>query len=102
MQIKTTENGEGRTVKIRTDERLDCKIHSILSQVAILANSPWIENIEIDLQDTSIIRDSGLSMLAMLCKKSGLSRNHIGVVNCHPELRTQLIKSKLSGCLNVA
>ena len=101
MQIKTTDNGNGRTVSIQTDERLDWKVHGIFSQVTILANSPWIENIEIDLRQTRIIRDSGLSLLSVLCMKSGLSRNHIGVVNCRPELRAQLLNSKLAGYLRV-
>ena len=102
MKIKTTDNGTGRTVNIRVDERLDWKIHSIVSQVAILTHSPWVDTMEIDLRKTKIIRDSGLSMLSMLCQKSGLSRKHIGVINCRPELRTRLINSKVAGFLHLA
>ena len=102
MQIKTSDTGNGRTVKIRTDEQLDAKILDVVSQAVILANSPWIDKIEIDLRKTRVIRDSGLSLLSRLCEKSGLSRNHIGLVNCRPEIRPRLIRSKLSCYLHFA
>ena len=102
MQIRTSDNGNGRTVKIQADEHLDAKILGMVSQAVILASSPWIDNIEIDLRKTRVIRDAGLSLLSRLCEKSGLSRNHIGLVNCSPEIRPRLIRSKLSCYLHVA
>jgi anti-anti-sigma regulatory factor len=102
MQIKTVDNANGRTLVIRADESLDCQIHSDFSQAAIVASYPWIKNIEIDLRSTTIIRDSGLSILSMLSRKSGLQRNHIKLVNCRPEIRARLRKCKLVRDLLVA
>lgn len=102
MQIKTIVNCNGRAIKIRADEHLDWNIHSVMCQALVLTSSPWIINIEIDLRKTRVIRDSGLSLLSMLCEKSGLARNHIDLVNCRPEIRSRLMKSKLTSYLQVA
>ena len=102
MRIKTTDNRSGKTLQIRADKTLDCKIHSVFSDAALVARTPWINQIEIDLRKTRLIRDSGLSMLSMLRNKSGLQRRQIRLVNCRPEIRTRLIQSPLAGFLHVA
>jgi len=102
MQIKTAKNGNGRTLMISADESLDCQIHSEFSEAAIVASYPWIKNIEIDLRSTKIIRDSGLSILLMLSRKSGLQRDQIKLVNCRPEIRVRLKRCKFVGDLQVA
>lgn len=101
MQIMTVGSGYSRTLRIRADKSLDCSIHSVFSQAAILADYPWIDNIEIDLGKTRIIRDSGLSMLSMLSAKLGLQKGRIKLINCRPEIRTRLHKSTLAEHLSV-
>ena len=102
MKIRTADNGKGKTLLIRADKTLDCKTHSVFSEAALVASYPWINDIEIDLRKTTLIRDSGLSMLSMLRKKSGLQRRHIKLVNCRPEIRSRLIQSPLARFLHVA
>ena len=102
MKMKTSENGKGRTLLIRADKTLDCKTHSVFSDAAMVASSPWINDIEIDLSKTTLIRDSGLSMLSMLRNKSGLKKRQIRLINCRPEIRARLITSPLATFLHVA
>ena len=102
MKFKTTDNSNGKTLLIRADKTLDCNTHSMFSDAALVASSPWINDIEIDLSKTTLIRDSGLSMLSMLGKKSGLKRCQIRLVNCRPEIQTRLIQSPLTSFLHVA
>ncbi|MDX1697740.1 MAG: hypothetical protein R3308_05600 [Thiohalobacterales bacterium] len=102
MKIKTTDNRNGKTLLIRADRTLDCKIHSLFSDAALVARYPWINRIEIDLRKTRIIRDSGLSMLSMLRNKSGMQKRQIRLVNCRPEIRIRLIESPLARFLHVA
>jgi len=52
---------------------------------------------EIDLCKTRIIRRSGLAMLLMLIKESGQSSDDIALVNCQPEIRSQLASCRFSG-----
>jgi len=99
MQIKTVGSGYCRTLRICIDKCLDCSVHSIFSQAAVLANYPWINDIEIDLGKTRIIRDSGLSMLSMLSVKLGSQRDRIKLTNCRPEIRARLHNSVLAGHL---
>ena len=102
MEMKTSDNGKGRTLQIRADKTLDCNTHSIFSDAAMVASTPWINDIEIDLRSTTLIRDSGLSMLSMLHNKSGLARRQIRLVNCRPEIRARLKKSPFASFLQVA
>lgn len=104
MHIKTLETRTGRTVAIRAGERLDWRIHTIFSQAASLVSdtASTCSGIEIDLRKTRLIRDSGLSMLNMLSKKSGLPRTQIRLVNCSPEIRARLYASGLAGSVEVS
>lgn len=103
MQIKTFETRTGRTIAIRADERLDWRVHNIFSQAVTLAcsASQSLSDIVIDLRKTRLIRDSGLSMLSMLCKKTGLPREQIRLVNCSPEIRARLNASARAGTVRV-
>jgi anti-anti-sigma regulatory factor len=102
MVISTTSNDTGRTLLIKTDQILDLETFSMFSNAALVASYPWINDIEIDLRSTTTIRDSGLSMLLMLSKKSGMKKPQIRLLNCSPEIRDQLTRHRLDNRLEVA
>ena len=98
MRIKLFGNSDGKTLRVYTDKCLDVSIHRIFSQVV---DNPQVNDLEIDLRKTKIIRDSGLTMLSMLTNQSRLQREHIKLVNCRPRIRTQINNSFLVGRLQV-
>jgi anti-anti-sigma regulatory factor len=102
LNIKTTDNDKGKTLLIRADETLDCETHTVFSNAALVASYPWINEIEIDLGNTTLIRDSGLSMLLMLMNKTGMRRRQIRLTNCRPEIRTRLTTSPVADLLYLA
>lgn len=92
----------GRTIRICADENLDWRIFKIFDRAAAQASCGKIKSIEVDFQKTRIIRDSGLNMLLMLVKLSGLSSNQIVLVNCRPEIQERLYETRFSGRFHVA
>ena len=85
-----------RTIKISADECLDWKSYNLFYETAFKCCHRLIKKMEIDLCKTRIIRRSGLAMLLMLIKESGLSSEAIALVNCKPEIRSQLANCSFS------
>jgi anti-anti-sigma regulatory factor len=102
MQIMTTDNGNGNTINIRTDERLDFSACGMFSQAWKLTEYPEIENIEIDLGDTRYINDSGLAMLLLLSERTRKLVGQIKLVNCNAELINRLSCNPLATAFHVA
>jgi ABC-type transporter Mla MlaB component len=101
MQIKTIINDTGRTLRIWVSDCLDLQLHGVFTKAALVASYILINDIEIDLQNTREIRDSGLALLLMLARKSGLQHGSIKLVNCPRELRSRLLQNNLNGHFQV-
>lgn len=99
MQISTIANGSGRTLRIRTNENLDLQQHGIFSKAAIVADYTLIDDIEIDLENTRIIRDSGLALLLMLSRKS--KSGCIRILNCPKDLQKLLSMNNSAGYFQI-
>jgi ABC-type transporter Mla MlaB component len=97
MQIRTILSETGRTLKIWASENLDIRLHKDFSNAAIVANYRLIDDIEIDLKNTRIVRDSGLALLLMLSRKTGLQKDHIRLLNCPADLEARLSSNSLAG-----
>ena len=101
MQIRTILSETGRTLKIWASENLDLRLHKDFTNAAIVANYRLIDSIEIDLKNTRVIRDSGLALLLMLSRKTGLQKDHIRLLNCPENLQARLSGSKLASHFQV-
>lgn len=97
MQIKTIFRGTNRTLRIWASEILDLRLHSAFSNAALVANYTLIDDIEIDLRDTHVIRDSGLALLLMLGRKAGRRCGLIKLINCPEDLQARLSRNNLAG-----
>lgn len=84
-------------LKILTGKCLDWRSFNLFDSASLKSNILSIQYIEIDFCNTRIIKASGLTMLLMLIKNSGLPREHIALVNCRPEIRDQLAECTFSG-----
>ncbi|MEZ5543458.1 MAG: hypothetical protein R3F42_15680 [Pseudomonadota bacterium] len=102
MQIRTVLNGTRRTLKIWVCETLDVQLHAAFANTAVVANYTLIDDIEIDLQHTRVIRDSGLALLMMLQHKCARHCSRIRLVNCSEELRSRLLLNNLAGHFQIA
>lgn len=96
MQTVETGRATSRKLRIRTDECLDWRSYNLFDSAALKSNYHPIKEIEIDLRNTRVIKDSGLTMLLMLIKQSGQARDGIALVNCRPELRSRLAECTFS------
>jgi len=90
MQAIKLKTGKTRTLKVRTDECLDWRSYDLFDAAALNCSQRSIRNMQIDLRHTRSIRHSGLTMLLQLIKQSGLPGDNIAIVNCRPEIRSQL------------
>ncbi|MEZ5541002.1 MAG: hypothetical protein R3F42_03050 [Pseudomonadota bacterium] len=102
MQIRTIINDTGRTLRIWANESLDLQQHDTFSKAAIVASYTLINDIEIDLQNTRIIRDSGLALLLMLRRKTRQRNGSMRLINCPAELQTRFSNTSLAGDLRIA
>ena len=96
-QTVQTSRVASRKLRICTDECLDWRSYNLFDSAAQKSNYHPIQEIEIDLRNTRVIKDSGLTMLLMLIKQSGLTRDGIALVNCRPEVRSRLAECSFSG-----
>ena len=96
MQIRTILGETGRTLRIWASENLDIRSHEDFSNAAMVANYRLIDRIEIDLKNTRIIRDSGLALLLMLSRKTGLRKEHFRLLNCSEDLQARLSSNNLA------
>lgn len=97
MHIKTIFRGTKRTLRIWVCESLDIRLHTAFSNAALVANYTLIDDIEIDLRDTHIVRDSGLALLLMLRRIAGRQCGHIKLLNCPADLQSRLSRNNLAG-----
>lgn len=97
MQLSTTTSDTGRTLRIWASESLDLQQHETFTKAALVASYTLINDIEIDLQNTRIIRDSGLALLMMLRRKTRRQDRRIRLINCPEELRTRFFSNALAG-----
>jgi ABC-type transporter Mla MlaB component len=97
MKFKTILTATGRTLKIWACDNLDIQLHSAFANAAVVANYALIDDIEIDLKNTRTVRDSGLALLLMLFRRSGLRDGHIRLVNCPKDLKTRLSRNNMAG-----
>jgi hypothetical protein len=95
MRLKVTFSGTCRTLKIWACENLDIRLHSAFTNAALVAGYSLVDDIEVDLKNTRIIRDSGLALLMMLRRKSGRQCERIRLVNCPQDLQARLSRDKL-------
>ena len=102
MLISTTNNGNGNTINIHTDECLDFSVCSLFSRAWELTEYPDMEHIVIDLGNTRRINDSGLAMLLLLSERTEKVVGKIQLVNCRPEVKKRLSYSSLATAFKVA
>ena len=88
--------GKKRLLKIRADECLDWRSFPLFDKIANNCSHQPVSKMEIDLCKTRAIKRSGLTVLLMMIKESGLSRDEIALVNCRPEIRSQLSSCNFS------
>jgi anti-anti-sigma regulatory factor len=90
MQAIKLKTGKTQTLKVRADECLDWRSYNLFDEAALNCSQRSIRKMQIDLRHTRSIRRSGLTMLLQLIKQSGLPGDNIAIVNCRPEIRSQL------------
>jgi anti-anti-sigma regulatory factor len=95
MKLSSSYLPTGRVISIETDEELDLTSHSVFVDACRLAEYPKHGMIDVDLMRTRNIRASGMAMLLMLYKLTGWERSRIRLLNCHPEIRKQLMRSQV-------
>jgi hypothetical protein len=95
MKLTTSHTSIGRVISIETDEELDLKSHGVFVDACRLAGHPEQSTIDVNLMKTRKIRGSGVDMLLMLRELTGFESNRIRLINCNPEIRNQLITSKV-------
>jgi anti-anti-sigma regulatory factor len=95
MKLSTRRASTGRVISIETDEELDLKSHGVFVDACRLSEHPEHSTINVDLVKTRSLRDSGVAMLLMLRELTGPERPRIRLLNCNPDIRNQLLKSKL-------
>ena len=95
MKLSTRHSSTGRVITIEADEELDLKSHGVFVDACQLAEQPDHSAIDVDLIKTRNIRGSGVAMLLMLRKLTGWEGSRIRLLNCHPEIRSQLMRSQL-------
>ena len=96
MQAMELKPRKKRMLRIEADEYLDWRSYHIFYEAAFRCSHRLIKAMEIDLSKTRVITRSGLSMLLMLIKESGLSSDAIVLMNCQPEIRSQLASCSFS------
>ncbi len=95
MKLATIHTSIGRGITIETSEDLDLRSHSVFIHACNLAKHLDLKAIEVDLRKTQTIRDSGLAMLLMMRKRIEWESDSIKLVNCSPEIRSQLSSSNV-------
>jgi anti-anti-sigma regulatory factor len=95
MKLSTRHTSTGRVITIEADEELDLKSHGLFVDACRLAEPPEHCTIDVDLVCTRSIRSSGVAMLLMLRELTGWERGRIRLLNCHPDIRSQLMRSQL-------
>ncbi|MGB7930821.1 MAG: hypothetical protein WCH04_01115 [Gammaproteobacteria bacterium] len=95
MKLSTNHTSIGRVITIEVDEVLDLQSHGIFVDACKLAEHHDQNTIDVNLRNTRNIRDSGLAMLLMLREITGCESDSIRLVNFSPEIRGQLITSKV-------
>ena len=90
MQAIKLKTGKTQTLKVRADECLDWRSYPLFDEAALNCSHRAIRKMQIDLRNTRSIKRSGLMMLLQLIKQSGLPGDNIAIVNCRPEIRSQL------------
>jgi anti-anti-sigma regulatory factor len=94
MKLSTHHTSTGKVISIETDEELSLKSHSVFVDACRLAE-PEHSTIDVDLVRTRSIRGSGVAMLLMLRELTGWEGGRIRLLNCHPDIRSQLMRSQL-------
>ncbi len=97
MHISTIISSTGRTMRICASKYLDLQEHATFSNAAIIASYALVDDIEIDLQKTRIVRDSGLALLLMLYRRAKLKNSRIKLLNCPKELQNRLFRNNIAG-----
>jgi hypothetical protein len=95
MKLSSSYSSAGRVIFIETDEELDLTSHGVFVDACRLAEYPDCSSIDVNLIKTRNIRASGVAMLLMLRQLTDRSCNRIRLLNCHPNVRNYLMKSKL-------
>ena len=95
MKLSTRHTSTGRVISIETDEELDLKSHGVFVDACRLAEQPEHSTIDVDLMRTRSIRGSGVAMLLMLSELTGWKSSRIRLLNCHPDIRNQLMRSQV-------
>ena len=95
MKLSSSYFPTGRVISIETDEELDLTSHSVFVDACRLAECANLSTIDVDLMRTRTIRASGVAMLLMLHKLTGWERSRIRLLNCNPEIRKQLMTSRV-------
>ena len=95
MKLSTRHTSTGRVITIETDKVLDLTSHNVFVDACRLADCPDCNSIDVNLIKTRNIRASGVAMLLMLRQLTDCSCNRIRLLNCPPNVRNYLMKSKL-------
>jgi hypothetical protein len=95
MKLTTSHTSIGRVISIETDEELDLKSHGVFVDACRLAGHYEQSTIDVNLMKTRKIRGSGVDMLLMLRELTGCESNRIRLINCNPDIRNQLMTSKV-------
>jgi anti-anti-sigma regulatory factor len=90
MKLLTIHTSIGKGITIETSEDLDPRSHSVFMHAYKLAKHLNLNRIEVDLGKTQTIRDSGLAILLLLSKRINGESISIKLINCSPEIRSQL------------
>jgi HptB-dependent secretion and biofilm anti anti-sigma factor len=96
MKLSTNHSSTGRVISIETDEELDLKAHSVFVDACRLAGHPGHSAIDVNLMKTRNMRPSGIAMLLMLRELTGWESSRIRLLNCKPDIRKQLMTSKVA------
>jgi anti-anti-sigma regulatory factor len=95
MKLTTSHASIGRVITIETDEELDLKSHGVFVDACNLAEHSEQSTIDVNLIKTRKIRGSGVAMLLMLRELTGCESSRIRLINCNPDIRNQLMASKV-------
>jgi len=95
MKLTTTHTSIGKVITVETDEELDLKSHGVFVDACRLAGHFEQSTINVNLMKTRKIRGSGVAMLLMLRELTGCESYRIRLINCNPDIRNQLISSKV-------
>jgi anti-anti-sigma regulatory factor len=98
VDVSTITTPAGKVIAIRLDESLDVRVHRLFVKACELAAADGSRaSIEVNCAETRTVRDSGLAMLMMLRETTGRRGVSMQLVNCSPQLKSQLLAARLGG-----